>query len=104
MGKGSDVQYFHFPQHFGHGIHGGLHTVRADHANAADAEGFHLGQLARVKDEALGLDPLVEVLELIASIVRRMEGDYDRRLDLGWQEAAQAIAAMPSSRVLQLSA
>ena len=90
MGRGSDVQHFHFPQHLGHGIDGGLHAVGTDHADAADAEGLDLGQLARVKDEALGLDPLVEVLELVAGIGGGVEGDDDRRLDLGRQEAAQA--------------
>lgn len=59
-------------------------------ADAAHAKGFHLGQLARIKDEALGLDPFVEVLELVARVFWCVEGDDDRRLDRRRQKAAQA--------------
>ncbi|RMS47412.1 hypothetical protein ALP65_04611 [Pseudomonas aeruginosa] len=58
-------------------------------ADAADAEGFHLGQLARIEDEALLPHALVEVGEAVARIARRVEGNDDRRLDFRRQEAAE---------------
>ena len=59
-------------------------------ADAADAECFDLGQFAGVEDVTLGLDPLIEVLELVARILRGMERGDDRRLNCRRQEAAQA--------------
>ncbi|MNR10592.1 hypothetical protein D3C85_1268500 [compost metagenome] len=58
-------------------------------ADAADAEGFDLGQFAGVEDVTLGLDPLVEFLELVARIFRGVEGGDDGRLNGRRQEAAQ---------------
>ena len=61
-------------------------------ADAADAERFHLGQFAGVQDETLGLDPLVEVLELVARVFGGVEGDDDGGLDCGRQKTAQTNA------------
>src|SRR5689334_15599140 len=52
---GSDVEHFHLAQHFANRGHGFAHFGRLDMADAADAEGFDLGQLAGVEDVALGL-------------------------------------------------
>ena len=76
-------------QHLADRLDRRLHALCVNVADAADAEGFYLGQFAGVENETLGLDPLVEVLELVARVFWRMEGDDDRRLDGGWQEAAQ---------------
>lgn len=65
------------------------HLRGVDVADAADAEGFHLGQLARIEDEALLPHALVEVGEAVARIARRVEGNDDRRLDFRRQEAAE---------------
>ena len=84
------MQHFHFPHRIGHGLDRGAHLVGADAADAAHAECLDLGQLAGIEDEPLGLDPFVEVRELVARVTRGVEGDDDRGLDGSGQKAAQA--------------
>src|SRR5450755_723982 len=57
----------------GHCRHRLAHLARPDGADAADAKGFDLRQLARVEDEAARLHRLVERLELVVRIAGRME-------------------------------
>ena len=66
------------------------HFVRTDGADAADAEGLGLGQLAWVENKTFIADQVVKSLELVAAAVRRVHGDNDRRLDLGRQELNQS--------------
>src|SRR5579864_1826735 len=62
----------------------------AELSHAADAEGLERGQLAGIEDIAERLDGVVEALELVARVVRGMEGHDDRGLDRRRQEALQA--------------
>ncbi len=62
----------------------------ADRADAADPERLDLGQLAGIEDEAAPLGCLVEGLEIVAAVARRMERHDDRRLQLGLQERHEA--------------
>src|SRR5262245_25591833 len=59
-----------------------LHLVGTDRADAADAERFDLRELARVEDEALVADAVVELLERVRRVDGRMERQDDRRLHL----------------------
>ena len=60
--------------------HDVAHLVRIDGADAADAERFDLRQLARVQDIAARTHLVVEGLEFVGRIGRRVKGDDDRRL------------------------
>ena len=58
----------HLAQRVGHRVHRLLHLVAADRADAADAEGLDLRQLARVEDEAALLGAVVEALEVVGRV------------------------------------
>src|SRR6185437_14147511 len=62
----------HFVERVAHRMHGRTHFIGADRADATDAEGFHLSQLARIEDETLVADARVEVLEREARIAGRL--------------------------------
>jgi hypothetical protein len=63
----------------GDGVDRGAHHVLVDGADAADAQGVDLGELAGVEHEALLAHAVVELLEIVVRIRRRVEGDDDRR-------------------------
>src|SRR5664280_1147858 len=80
----------HLAHRTGDGGDGLGHLRRPDRADAADAEGLLLRQLARIEDEAARLHRIVEGLEGVLRIGWRMEGQDDGRLDLGLQEWLEA--------------
>ena len=51
-------------------VHRGAHHVLVDRADAADAEGVDLGELAGVEDEALLAHAVVERLEVVVRVGR----------------------------------
>ena len=58
--------------------------------DAAHTKGIDLSQFAGVQNETLGLDPLIEILELVTRVFWGMEGDDNRRLNGRWHKAANA--------------
>src|SRR5258706_1903006 len=64
-----------------------VHLVGIDRADASDAERLDLRELSRIQDVAARAHVLVEGLEVVRGIRRRVERHDDRRLHRAWEEA-----------------
>src|SRR6185369_15337823 len=62
----------HLAQRVAYGMHGVAHFVGTDRPDAADAERLDLRELPRVEDEALVAHKVVELLEGVARVGRRV--------------------------------
>src|SRR5688500_12994997 len=76
----------------GDGVDRGAHDVLVDRADAADTQGVDLGELARIEHEALLAHAVVELLEVVMRVARRVEGDDHRRLVARLEEQLEAQA------------
>src|ERR1041384_376830 len=72
-----DLANPHLAQCITHGVHRQAHLVRTDRADAADAEGLDLRELAGIEDEAFVAHARIEFLERVSWIGGSMEGDDD---------------------------
>jgi hypothetical protein len=66
------------------------HLALPDRADAADAKGLQLRELARIKDESLVAYARVELLEFVVGIRRRVKGHDDRRLEASVEIGVEA--------------
>src|SRR6478736_9458181 len=83
-----------------HRIDGVTHLVGPYRADAPDPEGFELRQLAGIENEALVAHLVVERLERIARVRRRMEGHDNRRLDARIEKRPEAHFLHPCDQGL----
>ena len=85
----------------GDSVHRGAHHVLVDRADAADAQRVDLRQLAGVEHEALLPHAVVELLEVVARILRGVEGHDHRRLVARLEEQLETQARHASQRFLR---
>ena len=58
----------HLAQHLAHRVHRLLHFGGSDRADAADAEGFHLREFARIQGETTRFGGGVDNLEIVVRV------------------------------------
>src|SRR5439155_20026057 len=92
----SDLLDSQLVQCVAHRIDRVTHLIGADRADASDAEGFELSELAWIENEALVTDTIVECLEDVFRIRRSMKGDNDGSLQLRIDKNAEAELHHPA--------